>query len=322
LIRGFVVPGFEPVLEAFTAAGEGGYAAIVDGEVVADLRCGLAEDSLVQVYSVTKPVAAVCVLMLVDRGLLELDDRVRQVLSHQAGVPGLREPQPTEVLYDWDRMCELIAAEEPWFEPGTAHAEHALTYGYLCGEIVRRVDGRSLGRFWREEVAEPRRLDFHIGLRPEELARTVDLTGELPEFGHQAIANPPGARDLSVVNSTAWRTAEIPAVNGHGTAMALARFFAELDQLLSPETLRAMVAGEMTAHDPVVGDEMTWGLGVWVEPDGYGMGGIGGSFAMADPELGLAEAYVTPVMGSHDRADSVDAALREVLSRARPSAAG
>jgi CubicO group peptidase (beta-lactamase class C family) len=314
LIEGFVKPGFEPVLEAFTAAGEGGYAAIVDGEVVADLRCGLAADSLVQVYSATKPVAAFCVLLLVDRGLLDLSQSVRQTLSHQAGLVALREPQPTEVLYDWDRMCELIAAEEPWWEPGSAHGEHALTYGYLCGEIVRRVDGRSLGTFWREEVAEPHGIDFHVGLREAELARCVDLTGTLPEFGHQAIANPPGARDLSVVNSTAWRSAEIPAVNGHGTAMALATFFSKIPELLSPELLAAMTAGEMTAHDPVIGDEITWGLGVWVEPDGYGMGGIGGSLAMADPALGLAEAYVTPRMGDHARADALDAAVRAALA--------
>jgi CubicO group peptidase (beta-lactamase class C family) len=217
-------------------------------------------------------------------------------------------------------MCELLAAEEPWWEPGSAHAEHALTYGYLCGEIVRRVDGRSLGTFWREEVAEPRGLDFHIGLGPGEQARTVDLTGSLPEprneLYRQAISNPPGARDLAVVNSAAWRAAEIPAVNGHGTAMSLARFFSELPELLSHETLAAMTAGEMTAHDPVIDDEITWGLGVWVEPDGYGMGGIGGSLAMADPALAMAEAYVTSRMGDGDRADALDAALRESLRSA------
>jgi CubicO group peptidase (beta-lactamase class C family) len=319
LIQGFVKPGFEPVLEAFTAAGEGsGFAAIVDGEVVADLRSGLAADSLVQVYSVTKPIAAVCVLMLVDRGLIPLDDSVRQILSHEAGLVALREPQPTEVLYDWDRMCELLAAEEPWWEPGTAHAEHALTYGYLCGEIVRRGDGRSLGTFWREEVAEPYGLDFHIGLTADEQARTVDLSGSLPEprneLSRQAISNPPGARDLDVVNSAAWRAAEIPAVNGHGTALALATFFSKLGEILSPETLAAMTAGEMTAHDPVVGEEITWGLGVWVEPDGYGMGGIGGSLAMADPALGMAEAYVTSRMGDHDRSNALDAALRASIA--------
>jgi CubicO group peptidase (beta-lactamase class C family) len=128
--------------------------------------------------------------------------------------------------------------------------------------------------------------------------------------------------DLAVVNSQAWRTAQIPAVNGHATAGAIARFFAglvaggELDgvRLVAPETVATMSTGEMTAHDPVIEDEVTWGLGVWVDHDGYGMGGVGGSFGMADPELGLAEAYVTRYMGDHDRAEAMDAAVRAVLS--------
>jgi CubicO group peptidase (beta-lactamase class C family) len=351
VIHGEVAPGFEGVREAFercfSELGETGaaYAAFADGRPVADLWGGegFERDSLVHVYSVTKPMAAFCVLVLADRGVLGLDDTVarhwpefaqagkdrvtvRQLLSHQAGLVALRDPQPPELIVDWDRTCASLAAEAPWWEPGTAHAEHTVFYGHLCGELVRRVDGRSLGRFWREEVAVPWRLDFHIGLTRAVGARAVDLEGEVPapesELDRLATANAPGVRDLAVVNGDAWRAAEIPAVNGHGTAAALARFFAglaaggELDgvRLVSPETVSAMSAGELTAYDLLLEEERTWGLGVWVDDDGFGMGGLGGSFAMADPTLVLAEAYVTRQMGSHERNEAVDAAVRAALA--------
>jgi CubicO group peptidase (beta-lactamase class C family) len=351
MVEGAIAPGFETVRDAFercfSQLGETGasFAAMLDGQLVADLRGGdgIARDSLVNVYSVTKPMAAFCVLMLVDRGALSLDDPVsrhwpefaaagkkritiRQLLSHQAGLVALREPQAHEAMFDWARICELLAAEAPWWRPGTAHGEHALFYGHLCGELVRRIDGRTIGGFWREEVAEPWRLDFVIGMRDDEQARAVDLTGELPgaEDGlyARAVGNPPGLRDLAVVNSARWRAAEIPAVNGHGNAVAVARFYAglvaggELDgvRLLAPATVSAMTAGEMTGPDVVFEDERTWGLGVAIEPDGFGMGGLGGSLGWADPQLGLAEAYITRSMRDHVRADAMDAAMRAALA--------
>jgi CubicO group peptidase (beta-lactamase class C family) len=352
MIHGTVAPGFESVHECFercfSELGETGaaFVALAHGRTVADLWGGEGFDRapLVHVYSVTKPMAAFCVLALVDRGVIGLDDRmvrywpefdragkgevtVRQALSHQAGLVALRDPQPLEVLFDWDRACALLAAEHPWFVPGAGHAEHALFYGHLCGELVRRTDGRSLGAFWREEVALPWRLDFHIGTGDREQMRIVDLRGEIP--GHEgelyrlATSNPPGLLDVSVVNSRAWRAAEIPAVNGHGTADAVARFYAglvnggELDgtRLVSPAVVDAMTAGEMTAFDLLLEEEVTWGLGVGVDEDGYGMGGLGGSIGLADPKLGLAEAYVTREMGTHDRADAMDAAVRAALKR-------
>ena len=170
MIHGVVAGGFEGVGEAFERCfdelGETGarYVAIRDGRAVADLWGGegLDCDSLVHVYSVTKPMAAFCVLVLVDRGVLALDEPVarwwpefaqagkghvtiRQALSHQAGLVALREQQPAEVLFDWECMCGLIAAERPWWQPGAGHGEHALFYGHICGELVRRTDGRSLG---------------------------------------------------------------------------------------------------------------------------------------------------------------------------------
>ncbi len=274
MIEGHVEPGFEGVREEFARCfaerGETGaaFAATVGGRVVADLRGGdgFEPASLVHVYSVSKPLAAFCVLVLADRGVLGLDDpvarhwpefaqagkarvTVRQLLSHQAGLVALREARPAELLLDWDGVCAALAAEEPWWEPGTGHAEHALFFGHLCGELVRRTDGRSLGAFWREEVAGPWALDVHVGLGPDELRRTLDLRGGFgparSDLYRQALDNPPGARSLEVVNGEAWRRAEIPAVNGHATALGLARFFAglvaggELDgvRLVAPETV-------------------------------------------------------------------------------------
>jgi CubicO group peptidase (beta-lactamase class C family) len=346
-----VAHGFEPVREAFERCfaelGETGasFAALLDGRLVVDLwgGDGIERDSLVNVYSVTKPMAACCVLVLVDRGPLSLEDPVsrhwpefaqagkdgvtiRQLLSHEAGLVALREPQPTEAIFDWARICELLAAETPWWEPGTAHGEHALFYGHLCGELVRRIDGRTIGTFWREEVAEPWDLGFVIGLREDDQARVVDLTGELPSgeaglYG-RALGNPPGVRDLAVVNGARWRAAEIPAVNGHGNALAVARFYAgllaggELDgvRLFSPAIVEAMTAGEMTGPDLVFEERVTWGLGVAIDHDGYGMGGLGGSLGWADPHLGLAEAYVTRSMRDHERSEAMDAAMRAALA--------
>jgi CubicO group peptidase (beta-lactamase class C family) len=355
MVQGTVAPGYEGVRAAFERCfaelGETGaqVAALVDGILVVDLWGGegMARDALVHVYSVTKAAAAFCVLVLADRGRLTLDDAVgghwpefaaagkgrttvRQLLSHQAGLVALREPRPPELLLDWDATCATLAAEAPWWEPGTAHAEHALFYGHLAGELVRRVDGRSLGAFWREEVAQPWRLDVHVGLGDAELARTVDLVGELDDAAErsdlyrQALGNPPGARDLAVVNGEPWRRAEIPAVNGHATALGVARFYAGLVaggtldgvRLVGPDTVAAMRAGERTAHDALLGEEVTWGLGVWVDHDGFGMAGIGGSLGMADPDTGLAEAYITRQMGDHERCGIVDVALREALASA------
>jgi CubicO group peptidase (beta-lactamase class C family) len=352
-VYGDVAPGFEGVREAFASCfdkfGETGaaYAAAVDGSLVADLWGGegFERDHLVHVYSVTKPMAAFCVLVLVDRGSLTLDApvarwwpefgqagkervTVRQALSHQAGLVALREPQPTEVLFDWERVCALLAAERPWWEPGKGHGEHALFYGHICGELIRRSDGRSLGSFWRDEVAEPWGLDFHIGLDSSTLARTADVEGELApgedELRRLALSNPPGLLDPAVVNSGAWRCSEIPAVNGHGTAGAVARFYAgllgrgELDgvRLVAPETVAAMTSGQLTARDVLLDEEITWGLGVWVDDDGFGMGGLGGSLGLAEPELGIAEAYLTRHLAGHERADAMDAALRSAV-RAR-----
>ena len=167
-------------------------------------------------------------------------------------------------------MCALLAAQEPTWPPGEGIGECALFYGHLLGEVVRRVDGRSLGTFLREEVCGPLDVDFSVGLAEDQLGRVVDLTGYDDEFRRRgaegdrlmlrALSNPPGALDPEVVNSRGWRTAEIPAVNGHGNARAVAGFFAGLacGRLLSPTMLREMTTVAAEGQDRVVGGPVQW----------------------------------------------------------------
>jgi len=353
-VGGRVEHRFEPVREVFgqALAGQAGTGAAAaawwDGAWVVDLWGGRADaaggrpweaGSLVQAYSVSKPFAAVCALVLVDRGQLELDApvrrwwpefrapaSVRQLLSHQAGVVALDEPAPTEAFYDWDRLCALLAAQEPAWEPGTAHGESALFYGHLVGELVRRADGRGPGRFLREEVCGPLGLDFFVGLTAAERARAVDLTGVgeyfrkqqaagLPELYQRAMANPPGAFDPAVVNGSAWRAAEVPAINGHGTARGAAGLYAALlrAELLSPALLTEATTAQCSGVDAVFGEDSAWGLGFGVDADGFGMGGSGGSYAGASTAGGYAFAFVTGTMGSHDRGTMVENAFRSCL---------
>ena len=351
-VAGEVAAGYEAVRDAFARLFADGRetgaaaAAIVDGRMVADLWGGTVQrDSLVHVYSVSKPLAAACALWLVDRGALELDMRVvelwpeyaqggkqettlRHLLSHQAGLLGWREPQPLEALLDHDRAAALLAAEPAWWPPGTAHGEHALLYGTLLGEIVRRADGRSLGALFRDEFARPWRLDVHFGLAAEEEARVAPLAdpdriwpaglleGRSEDY-RRALDNPPALAHLDVVNSRAWRRAEVPAVNAHATARGIARFYAgmlgggELDgvRVLGEETVAAMTSPQATGPDRLLGEDVSWGLGVGFDEGGWGMGGIGGSLGWADPARGLALAYATTRIGDYDRALAFEQAV-------------
>jgi CubicO group peptidase (beta-lactamase class C family) len=346
---GTVEPGFERVRDVFAdvlerqreAGGAGAaVAAWMDGRWLVDLwgGPGWSRDSIVMPYSVTKPFVAVCALLLVDRGVLELDApaqrywpdltaraTVRHVLSHQAGVVALDRPAPTEAFYDWDRMCALLAAQEPSWEPGTALGESALFYGHLIGELIRRTDGRTPGRFLAEEICGPHDLDFHIGLGPADQARAIDLTGLTPAYRaaalegtsdlyRRAIGNPPGVRDPAVVNSPAWRAAEIPAVNGHGTARAAAGFYALLPRLLSPGLFAEATTAQCSGTDRVFGAQTSWGLGFSIEGKNHGMGGLGGSYAGAAD--GYTFAFLTGHAGDFARAIALENALREILGLA------
>jgi len=353
-VQGHVDARFGPVRECFTEvvggqAGTGAaFAAWCDGRLVADLWGGHADlgrrrpwdaSSLVQPYSVSKPFAAVCALRLVEAGRLDLDTpvqrywpefraqaTVRHILSHQAGVVALDQPAPTEAFYDWDWLCALLAAQKPSWEPGTAHGESALFYGHLVGELVRRVDGRGVGRFLREEICGPAGLEFAFGLSPSQQARVVDLTGLDAAFRESsasgrpplyglALTNPPGALDGGVVNGAAWRAAEIPAINGHGTARAVAGFYHALaaHSLLSGETLAEAIRPQCAGPDRVLGGDSAWGLGFGISDDGYGMGGTGGSYGGTCTTGGYTIGFVTGSAGSHDRVDALESTLRGCL---------
>jgi CubicO group peptidase (beta-lactamase class C family) len=350
-IHGQVAPGLEPVhrafLRNFTELGELGAAAAVelDGELVVDLWGGVGweRDTLVHTFSVTKALSAYCALILLDRGALELDApvaaywpgfaragkeraTVRHVLSHRAGLPAIRAPLGVEDLLDWERTIALLEAEPPEWEPGSALGEHALFYGHLVGELVRRTDGRSLGAFWREEVAAPWELDFHIGVPEGEQLRIADLLdpggrwaadslAAGGELYRRAIDNPPALVHVDVLNGAAWRAAEIPAVNGHGTARALARFYGRLARGEETPALAEALRPQAQGLDLVLGEEATWGLGFGVFEGGdFGMGGIGGSVGFGNAQRRLGFGYVTRYMAGHERSDAVEAALLEAIA--------
>lgn len=338
---------FEAVLEEQRGTGAA-FAVWCDGLPVVDLWGGHADagrrspwrrDSLVQPYSVSKPFVAACALKLVESGGLGLDEplqrywpefvapaTVRHLLSHQAGVVALDAPVPTDSFYDWDYLCRLLAAQEPAWEPGTAHGESALFYGHLVGELVRRVDGRRLGRFLREEICGPLGIDFSFGLDPAQQARTVELTGldssfrtanasGRPPLYLRAIGNPPGAQDGAVVNSPAWRSAEIPAVNGHGTARAVTSFYYALStgKILRPDTLAEATRPQCSGTDQVFGDDNAWGLGFGIDDEGFGMGGLGGSYGATSTRGGYSLGFVTGSVGTHERVTSLENSLRTCL---------
>ena len=259
-IHGHCEPRFAALREEFernfTERGDVGasFAATVEGDFVADLWAGKRDaagklpwesDTIVCVFSVTKTMAALCALLLADRGELGFDDpvtrywpeygqngkeatEVRHVLGHSAGVPGFGEPLTHAQLYDWQYVIGLLERQAPAWRPGEACAYHALTQGFLVGELVRRITGATLGDFFRDNIAAPLGADFHIGLAPCHFDRTGEMlaSGAMPEklalYMRQRQAASPSIRP-PVTNNDAFRRAELPAVNGHGNARSVVR---------------------------------------------------------------------------------------------------
>lgn len=302
----------------------------------------------------TKPFAALCLLRLVARGQVELDAPVarywaevaangkesapvRQALAHQAGLLALREAKEPSAIFDWARVADRLAREAPWWTPGAAHGEHAYFYGHFLGEILRRVDGRSLGRFLRDEIGDPLGVDLHVGLGPDGERRCAEVEG-MDEAWLEAngvapgslyaiaLDNPPGVLHPDVVNGRDWRRAEIPAVNGHGSARGVTRVYAALAEggsLEGVELLPAPLAREMrtvqsSGGDRLLGRPVDWGLGVQIEPDDFGMGGIGGALGFGDAKRRIGFGYAMRRLADHERAlrclSAVEAATKEAAS--------
>ncbi|MFF4565066.1 serine hydrolase domain-containing protein [Streptomyces sp. NPDC001435] len=350
-------------------------AVTVDGETVVDLWGGWADaartrawerDTVVNVWSTTKGPTALCAHILADRGLVDLDAPVaaywpefaaagkekvlvRHLLSHRAGLSGLREPHSLEQLYDWELTTARLAATEPWWEPGTVSGYHALTYGHLVGEVVRRVSGLRPGAFLEREVTGPLGIDFTIGLPPGESGRAAELVhpravssseqaaifSQLTPAAIAALTNPlAGAAEA---NTPAWRAAEIPAANGHGTARAVAALYGVFAgrgtyggrRILSAEATERVREGQGSCRDLVLGagfeHETEVGLGLWLsgpngsygpDPRAFGHDGFGGSCGLADPDAGVSMGYTMNRMGPHIADDPRKMALVDALYRA------
>lgn len=359
-IHGYFDLQFEAVKEAFAELfndpQERGAALCIQvgGETVVDLWAGVADkdglepwhtDTILNLYSCTKAFTAAAALQLVGEGKLELDAPVtrlwpefgaagkqhitlRQLLSHRAGLPAIRQPLPPEALYDWDTMIAALAAEQPWWTPGEAHGYAPITYGWLLGELIRRATGRAPGEVIVERTARPLGLDFHIGLDDSEFHRVAHISRGKGSHGDaaaqrvlnammrepqamttRAFTNPPSI--MTSTNKPEWRRMQQPAANGHGNARSLAGFYAGL---LDGSLLDSALLGEMT-REHSLGDDLTLltrtrlGLGLMLEqPDmpnaTYGLGrhafghpGAGGSIGFADPERDLAFGFVVNTLG-------------------------
>ena len=331
-------------------------AVYVDGDAVVDLWGGYADaartrpwqrDTIVNLYSVGKAISAVCALRLVDAGLLDLDAPVarywpefaqagkgrlpvRYLLTHQAALPAIARPLPSGSWSSWDTITNNLAAQAPWWEPGAGHGYHVNTQGFLIGEVVRRITGKSLGAYLRESVTGPADVDFFIGFGPELDARCADVlpvrpSPEAAELQRQlrvdprglsglalmrlnAYRNPPEISGMGVVNSRSWRAAELPSTNGHGNARAVARLYSalagngEVDgvHLLSPELIARASAEQVYGDDIVLQRPTRFGLGFQLtmaerrlgpSPRAFGHFGAGGSLGFADPDSRLAFGY-------------------------------
>ena len=361
-VHGTCAPRFRAVQDVFvrnfSTLGETGaaLAVVLDGQPVIDVWAGWSDaartqpwqrDTIVNVYSTTKGMTALCAHRLVDQGRLDLDAPVAKywpefaqggkdtlpvhyLLSHRAGMAAVREPLPPMALYEWDTMANTLAAQTPWWEPGTKHGYHALTYGWLVGEVIRRISGKSVGAFFRDEVAQPLGVDFHIGLAAEHDARVaplippppptpdqLDLLTEILKDPESVLAksfiNPPIVPEAA--NSREWRGAEIPAANGHTNARALARVYGalarggELDgvRILSPESIARARTEQAVGPDALLPMYTRFGLGFMLSTPNdkmgpnahaFGHGGMGGSLGFADPDARIGFGYVMNEMHS------------------------
>ena len=359
-LQGECDPRFDAVRDAFLANWTdhdevgASLCVIVGGETVVDLWGGHVDgersrawesDTIANVYSSTKGIAAAAAAMLVDRGELDVERPVvdywpefgqsgkseipvRDLLTHEAGLAGVDEELPDGAVLDWDHMVGALERQTPMWTPGEHMGYHAITYGWLVGEVIRRIDGRTCGEFVRDEIAAPLGVDFYIGLPESEDSRTADLlpapgAGPIGVSTQDSIA----ARALGLaaprlagtVNSREWRAAELPAANGHGNGRSMATIYSVLSQaggnLLSKEAIEACGPTEHAAREDMVlgflvrrslgfilstaGGRYEWGP----NPRTFGHSGAGGSLGFADPDAEIGFGYVMNQMSAGLGAD-------------------
>jgi CubicO group peptidase (beta-lactamase class C family) len=351
-ISGFVAAGFEPIREAFERNFEenlelgAAFAAFLGDELIVDLRGGFADragetpwtqNTLCPVYSTTKPVAALVIATLVEQGKLDYDARVAdywpefaasgkdaftvaEALSHQAGVPGFVNEIDPGLWLDPPALSAELAKIAPLWGRGEGSGYHPLTWGYIAGELVRRVSKRSLGTILREDICKPLGLDFWIGLPEAEHGRVAQVlkpkaAAHFPhanEATRAAFLTPWAAANRG---ATEWREAEIPSANGHGTAVALARLYSAYAQkgrigdtrVIAPVTWDELTRERVSGEDRVLPGRVAFGAGVMrnlpliygPNPDTLCHSGWGGSGAFGDPANGLAGGYIMNRQGTH-----------------------
>ena len=321
-------------------------AVFAGGEPVVDIWGGFADpgrtrpwerDTITNVWSTTKTMTFLCMLMLADRGELDFHApvarywpefaaggkervEVRHLMGHTAGLSGWDEPMEATQLADWERCTSLLAAQEPWWEPGTASGYHAVTQGYLVGEVLRRITGATIGTWFAEEVAKPLGADFAIGLPEEDDARVspvipppaIDIGSLKPsELTLRTFTNP--LIEASLTHEAWWRRCEIPAANGHGNARSVAtvqsiiagRGEANGVRLLSEAGCRPIFEEQANGRDLVLGQPTRFGMGyglgnqlVPLGPQACYWGGYGGSIVVMDQETNLTVCYVMNRMDS------------------------
>jgi len=352
-LGGFCEDRFAPVKAAFEAnfnqRNEIGASVAISlgGEMVVDLWGGQyaaddptpwATDTIVNVWSSTKTMAAMTILLLADRGELDLKGRVAHywpefaakgkedvtiahLMSHQAGLSGMDAQASDDALYDGDWMTSKLAAQGPWWEPGTRSGYHALTQGYLLGEVARRVTGRSMGKVFKTEIADPLGADFQIGVSDDTIGRICPLTpptsrpdvADDGSIASRTFANP--AVDASQANTLGWQKAEIPAANGHGNARSVVRAQTPManggsafgKQIMSEEITRRIFEEQTRGTDLVLGIPLCLGMGYGLNSDLVPLspnkntcywGGYGGSIVLVDQDAKVCFSYVMNRMES------------------------
>jgi CubicO group peptidase (beta-lactamase class C family) len=371
-VSGFADDKFAAAAEVFKSNLETGadvgasFCATVEGETVVDIWGGCADaagtkpwekNTIVNVYSTTKTMTALCALILADRREIDFDAPVARywpefaqngkdevtvghLMAHSAGLSGWKEPMTQEDLYDWNKATALLAAQAPYWRPGTAPGYHGMTQGYLVGEVVRRVTGQSLGTFFRKEIAEPLDADFHIGLLASEDYRVAELMppptgpleGEPSELLLNMALNPP--MDPLATRTREWRAAEIPAAGGHGNARSIAQIHVILanggvakgKRFLSEAGCRKALELQVEGYDPVLSMNARFGLGFGLpgemiampNPNSMFWGGYGGSLILIDMDAHTTFGYAMNKMGvttmGDERAMSICRAMWRSLS--------